>query len=198
MLSRTPLIVAWPYWLVFWTVFVVTFAPEWRLLFRSRQKGPPSAQDAGSIRVILIGNSLAMWGAFAAAFVLPATGMPRRQAAFWTGIALLASGAALRQHCFRMLGGSFTGVVTVRPGQEIVERGAYRRVRHPSYSAAFLIFGGIGLALANWVSLLVPLATSVVVYGYRVRVEERALVGTLGEPYRAYMRRTRRFVPFVF
>ena len=31
----------------------------------------------------------------------------------------------------------------------------------------------------------------------RVRVEEKALLATLGEPYRAYMARTKRFIPFV-
>jgi protein-S-isoprenylcysteine O-methyltransferase Ste14 len=36
-----------------------------------------------------------------------------------------------------------------------------------------------------------------IAYGYRVSVEERALVAVLGDRYRAYMRRTKRFVPFV-
>jgi len=34
-------------------------------------------------------------------------------------------------------------------------------------------------------------------YGYRVYVEERALVKALGEPYKQYMARTWRFVPYV-
>jgi protein-S-isoprenylcysteine O-methyltransferase Ste14 len=33
---------------------------------------------------------------------------------------------------------------------------------------------------------------------YRVRVEEQALSAELGRPYVEYMRRTRRFIPFVF
>jgi protein-S-isoprenylcysteine O-methyltransferase Ste14 len=33
---------------------------------------------------------------------------------------------------------------------------------------------------------------------YRVAVEERALASDLGEPYRAYMLRTRRFLPFLW
>jgi protein-S-isoprenylcysteine O-methyltransferase Ste14 len=197
MPSPRPLIVVWPYWLVFWTVFAVTFAPEWRLVFRTRRKGP-NPQDAGSIRLIMFGNTLAMWGSFVAAFRAPSAAMDHRRTLLWAGVGLLGCGTVLRHHCFRMLGHSFTGVVTVRPEQEVVDRGAYRWIRHPSYSAAFLIFGGIGLALANWISFLIPLVTCAIVYGYRVRVEERALISTLGEPYRSYMRRTRRFVPFVF
>ena len=34
-------------------------------------------------------------------------------------------------------------------------------------------------------------------YAYRIRVEERTLLRTLGDPYRAYMRRTKRLIPFV-
>jgi protein-S-isoprenylcysteine O-methyltransferase Ste14 len=192
------LVATWPYALYFWAIFVGTFLPEWRLYFKTRRTARPGPQDAGSVRIIMIGNTLGSWCAFALAWLWPGAAIVTHQrAAFWMGLTLLVCGAALRRHCFRMLGASFTGAVIVRPDQAVVRRGAYRWVRHPSYSAAFLIMGGIGLALTNWLSLLVMIAMSVVVYGYRVRVEERALVQTLGEPYRDYMRRTKRFVPFV-
>ena len=35
-------------------------------------------------------------------------------------------------------------------------------------------------------------------YTYRISVEEAALVAALGEPYKEYMRRTRRLIPFLF
>ena len=56
---------------------------------------------------------------------------------------------------------------------------------------------GIGLALGNWVSLLVLVLSTMTLYTYRVIVEERALIAVLGEAYRGYMRRTKRFIPFV-
>ncbi len=52
-----------------------------------------------------------------------------------------------------MLGERFTGAVTVRAGQTVVGRGAYCFVRHPSYTAAFLIYLGIGFTLTNGWSL---------------------------------------------
>jgi len=132
------------------------------------------------------------------AFLVPwATMRPHRVSIFWAGIILMLAGTGLRRHCFRMLGSSFTGAVIVRPNQSVVERGAYRWVRHPSYTAGLLIFLGAGLALTNWLSVLTIVIFTVAVYGYRVKVEERELVATLGEPYLAYMRRTKRFVPFV-
>jgi protein-S-isoprenylcysteine O-methyltransferase Ste14 len=113
-----------------------------------------------------------------------------------TGIASLVAGGWLRRHCFRMLGESFTYDVRVRDGQAIVERGAYRYVRHPSYTAGLLLFGGIGLALTNWLSLAATIVLPAAAYAYRISVEERALVETLGSPYVDYMKRTRRLIPF--
>jgi len=193
-----PLMVVWPYAPLFWTTYAWAMLPEWRLLRNTRVAAPAGSQDAGSCRVIVVVDMLAVGLAFALAFCWPATALADlRTAAFWTGVVLLAGGSALRRHCFEMLGGSFTGAVTVRPGQVVVERGAYRWVRHPSYTAGVLMYAGIGLALTNWLSLLVLILAPVMAYAYRVRVEERALVETLGEPYLAYMRRTRRFVPFI-
>ena len=71
-------------------------------------------------------------------------------------------------------------------------------MRHPSYTAGAILFFGIGLALANSISLVVLMGAVAIVYGYRVGVEERALLETIGELYRSYMGRTKRFVPFVF
>ena len=193
-----PLAVVWPYAAVFWATFVWAMLPERRLVAATPAGASAGPQDAGSCRVIVVLNMLGVGLAFALAFGSPATAIfAHRNAAFWAGVALLAGGSALRRHCFAMLGSSFTGAVTVRPGQVVVERGAYRLVRHPSYTAGVLMFAGIGLALTNWLSLLVITVAPVVAYAYRVRVEERALAETLGEPYLEYMRRTKRFVPFI-
>lgn len=86
----------------------------------------------------------------------------------------------------------------MRDGHEVIERGAYRYVRHPSYTAAALIYLGIGLALGNWIAVLIIMAGVALAFGYRVRVEERALLSVIGEPYRDYMARTKRFVPFLW
>ena len=97
-----------------------------------------------------------------------------------------------------MLGGHFRPVVSVTPGQPVIDRGAYHWVRHPSYLASTMVLLGMGLVLTNWISLIplgiVPLG----IVAYHIRVEERALVETLGQPYRDYMTRTKRLIPFLF
>ena len=35
-------------------------------------------------------------------------------------------------------------------------------------------------------------------YSYRMNVEERALLATLGEPYREFMRTRKRVIPFIY
>jgi len=173
------------------------FTPEARIISR-RQESFASPQDAHSKRLIAIGQGGGVFAAFFIAAKMPSASLANPVAWFWIGIVTIVAGSLLRRHCWRMLGSSFTGAVIVKTDQTVVERGAYRYVRHPSYTAGALLFLGIGLALANWMSVVVLLGAVAIVYGYRVDVEERALVGTLGEPYRQYMTRTKRFVPFLF
>jgi len=113
------------------------------------------------------------------------------------GVVLIAAGGVLRRHCFRMLGDSFTFRVRVASNQAIVDRGAYRYVRHPSYTAGLLLMSGIGLALGNWISLISVVVITAAGYVYRIHVEERALLATLGPAYADYMKRTRRVIPFL-
>lgn len=189
------LVFTWPYALVFWAVFLWAFTPEFSIVRRAEERLSP--QDAHSKRVIEAGQGLAALAAFVIAATVPAS-LPHEQWYFGAGVLLVTAGSLLRRHCFRMLGTSFTGAVIVKADQAVVEQGAYRYVRHPSYTAGALLFVGVGMALANWLSLTVLLLSTALVYAYRVRVEETALVTVIGDPYRQYMSRTKRFIPFVF
>ena len=55
----------------------------------------------------------------------------------------------------KTLGRFFTFDVRVVEDQHIVTSGPYKLVRHPSYTGMMLAFAGMGLALGNWLSLLV-------------------------------------------
>jgi hypothetical protein len=51
-----PLPFVWPYWIVFWIVFVWAFSPEYRIVQNARQSATrPDSPDAGSYRVIVFG-----------------------------------------------------------------------------------------------------------------------------------------------
>ena len=184
-----------PFAIPFWIVFFFAFVREGRVI-KGSFASTPTKQDAGTFRALVIGSPLALVAAMAAS-LLPWMTIAWPELAVVLGMALLIAGAVLRRLCFNALGKSFTGTVIVAIDQAIVQHGPYRFVRHPSYTAAFLMFIGIGLALGSWLSLAILFLAHCYLYGRRVAVEERALLDTLGTPYREYMSRTARFIPFV-
>lgn len=111
---------------------------------------------------------------------------------------LVVAGVALRFWSIVSLGPLFKCVIEVAPSQPVVERGPYRLLRHPSYSGSILSGIGFGLALGNWLFLALIAVPAAIGFGHRIRVEEEALLELIGEPYRSYMDRTKRLVPFVF
>jgi protein-S-isoprenylcysteine O-methyltransferase Ste14 len=192
-----PLPYVWPYALLFWGVFLWAFRPEFAIVRRARRE--QTATDSKSLQVILLGGSLAFFVSFPLAWVPALQLAPGHQrAAFWVGVCLIVAGALLRRHCWRMLGASFTGDVRASADQKVVSRGAYRMLRHPSYTAGIMLNAGVGIALGSWGSALLLTAASVAVYLYRIAVEERALVAVIGEPYREFMRTRKRLIPFVY
>jgi protein-S-isoprenylcysteine O-methyltransferase len=185
---------------VFYVALFACFAPEWVGTFFQRPEKGAVKRDRGSHAVLI---AAILVGIFAAFFFinarLPGTTFTWNQPLwFWSGIALMLAGLAFRWYSIRELGRFFTRDVATRPGQTVVESGPYRLIRHPSYSGSLLMFLGTGFAMTNWASLLAVMLGALVGFGWRVHVEEQALCTDLGEPYRDYMRRTRRFVPFVW
>lgn len=193
------LVFVWPYALFFWLIYFWAFAPEFAMVLRSTAPAAASgSQDSGSLRFIVLGMWLGLLISFPIALVkalrfAPSMSLP----AFFIGTGLLIAGSLLRRHCWRILGPNFTGDVRAREDQPVIDRGAYRWVRHPSYTGGILMFAGIGVALANWASLAILIIVSVAVYSYRVAVEEKALLSAIGEPYAAFMRTRKRFIPYV-
>ena len=192
-----PLPFVWPYALPFWIVYFWTFAPEFGIIRRAQRS--VSSTDSKSIQVIMLG----LFAAYFVGFLLAWTpyfhfAATQRLVAFWLGTAMKVYGSLLRRHCWRMLGTSFTGDVQARPDQQVVTRGAYSRLRHPSYTGAILINTGIGIALGSWASAVLLAVASFLVYGYRISVEERALLAAIGEPYREFMSKRKRLIPFVY
>jgi protein-S-isoprenylcysteine O-methyltransferase Ste14 len=127
-----------------------------------------------------------------AATIRPAAGAP------WLGLVLFWCGISLRFWSFRTLGRYFTLVVQTSDDQPVITDGPYRVIRHPSYAGFLLALIGVGLFIGNWwslISLIVAIAGGLV---FRIRVEERALLQTLGDNYRAYAATHKRLVPFIW
>jgi protein-S-isoprenylcysteine O-methyltransferase Ste14 len=116
---------------------------------------------------------------------------------FYPGIVLLILGIILRQWSMLVLGRFFSGAVGTQEGQFVVENGPYKYVRHPSYTGALLILIGLGLAVQSWGAVLVLILLFSLAYGYRMHIEEKALISELGEEYIEYKKRTKRLIPYI-
>lgn len=182
---------------LFWAVFYVWVGAEIFLGWKLRSPAGAVTRDAGS-RFVLIGSIyLGVTIGFALAGAVPSAAFTGgRRPMFYLGIALMLTGLALRWYSIRVLGRSFTFTVATRSDQQVVDAGPYRWVRHPSYTGGLLTIVGVLVCLTNPLCFL-GLASPLVGYAYRIRVEESALVRGLGEPYQSYMRRTKRLIPFL-
>jgi protein-S-isoprenylcysteine O-methyltransferase Ste14 len=196
-----PLAVTWPYALVFWLVEIWVYAPEYRILRQARraQKGVMGETRDVTFRPLVLGQQVVVFLAVLAAFILRRLAMTHfRVAIFVLGLVVSIGGSLMRRHCFRMLGEDFRGAVTVRTGQSVVERGAYRFLRHPSYTAAMLLHIGFALGFTNCATLAVVALGVPPLFIYRIRFEERVLLEEFGPSYAEYMTRTKRLIPGVW
>lgn len=114
------------------------------------------------------------------------------------GVVFFALGLVLRWWAIITLGRFFTVDVVIEKDHEVVERGPFRLVRHPSYAGVLLAFVGFALTLRNWAALLVVLVPIFAAFIHRMNVEEEALGRALGDKYVSYMRRTKRLIPGVY
>lgn len=112
------------------------------------------------------------------------------------GIFLYLGGGALLIWSARHLGKFDTGRVAVAKDHILVETGPYARVRHPGYTATFLLAFAVLLILLN-VLLIFNLVAAAGYFDYRARLEERLLSSKdgFGDQYLSYISRTGRFFP---
>jgi protein-S-isoprenylcysteine O-methyltransferase len=168
------------------------------LLWLKRSGKAAADADRGSLPLIWLVISLSMAAAFSCANALPQLALGASAILRPAGLAVFAAGIIVRWYAILSLGRFFTVNVAIASDHQLVETGPYRRVRHPSYTGALLAFLGLGLCLDNWASLAALMVPVSVVFWWRMRIEEAALLETFGERYRDYMRRTRRLIPFIY
>lgn len=79
----------------------------------------------------------------------------------------------------------------------LVTNGAFKYIRHPMYAALVCLAWGVFLKRFTWLGLALVLAASLLLFLTARRDEEECLA-YFGDAYLAYMRTTKRFVPFLF
>jgi protein-S-isoprenylcysteine O-methyltransferase Ste14 len=114
------------------------------------------------------------------------------------GLCIIWLGLGVRFWAVAVLGRSFRTTVEVEPDQDVVSRGPYRWVRHPSYTGLLLIVVGFGVTTGRWVAAIVCLVAPLAALLWRIHVEEAELERVLGDAYRSYEQGTERLIPHIW
>lgn len=95
----------------------------------------------------------------------------------------------------RSLGINHSATLRIKDRQVLVTDGPYSRIRHPMYSAFYLLHIAVFFLTANWFIGVTWLAGLTITVMLRVKREEEMLLERFGAQYGSYMKRTGRFVP---
>jgi len=168
------------------------------LTITRRSRGTGVRQDRSTLRMLWLVIMISVTAGVYVAVHVRAARLPHGDLCRLIALVLFATGIALRWWAIVTLGRFFTVDVQIAQDHELVERGPFRLVRHPSYTGVLLAFMGFALSLTNWAALLVIMLPISAAFIRRINVEEQALSSALGELYLSYMRRTKRLVPGIY
>ncbi len=172
----------------------------------------PHQRRARRVAIVRDARGLREWALLAVAAmglgVLPgiylATGFPRfaqyqfLPALGWLGTIVFALALWLFHRSHRDLGANWSVTLQVREDHRLVTGGIYARLRHPMYAAFWLWAIAQALLVPNAVAGPAGLVGFGILFALRVGEEERLMLATFGEDYRAYMARTARLVPGIY
>ena len=115
------------------------------------------------------------------------------------GLLLACGGQALRMTAMWTAGSNFTHLVQEhrRDGHDLVERGVYRWLRHPSYCGWFWWSIGTQLVLRNPVCSVAYAVAAHSFFRDRIAFEEATLRDFFGDAYVAYAKRTIIGIPMI-
>ena len=117
--------------------------------------------------------------------------------AHWCGLVAMVTGLWLFWRSHADLGLNWSASLELRKGHEVVQRGVYRRIRHPMYAAIWLFSIAQGLLLNNWLAGWTVVVAFGLMYFVRVPIEEQMMLDQFGQQYQAYMEKTGRVFPIV-
>jgi protein-S-isoprenylcysteine O-methyltransferase Ste14 len=178
---------AWIVFLAYWVIMAFRV----KRTVKRESVGGRLLWVAGGIAAFMLLYGDTHWGVLASRFAGPDTG--------WAlaGAVLTSVGVAIAIWARTILGGNWSGMVTVKQGHTLIRTGPYTVVRHPIYSGLLLAVLGTALALGE-VRGLVAVGVLFVMFLAKSRTEERFMAEQFGREYDNYRRGTHALIPFVF
>lgn len=185
-----------------WVILVVAWYVL-RIPFERKAKKARIVRDEMAIaeRIRL---TISLTGLGIIPFIYVASGFPRwADYAFQPALAvlgILAAVAALIM--FRLthkaLGRNWSVSLQLKDGHKLITDGVYSKVRHPMYTAFWLMALAQALLLPNFVAGFAGIIGFGTLYLLRVKPEEELMLKGFGAEYQAYMERTGRILPKLF
>jgi protein-S-isoprenylcysteine O-methyltransferase Ste14 len=184
--------------IVCWWVFCLTF---WL------RKRPPRAREAKRDWTSLLGLLLQAAGYFcvwafplqAKHFLPVASGSPGVE---WglvvLTVAIAVASTWLVNAAARRLGKQWALAARLVEGHTLIQDGPYRFVRNPIYTGMFGMLLATGLAVTQWIPLLVAMVLFAAGTWIRIRSEERLLREAFGSEFDAYARKVPALIPGVY
>ncbi|UGX86484.1 protein-S-isoprenylcysteine O-methyltransferase [Phyllobacterium meliloti] len=185
-----------------WVIFIVSWYLLRRPFDRRAQRAKLTVDRRKGADTVRLAVSLFGLGIIPALYV--ATGQPRFASyapnPVLIALGILAGIAALI--LFRLthkaLGQMWSVSLQLKQDHKLITTGIYKRLRHPMYSAFWLMALTQALLLPNYIAGLSGLAGFGFLFFLRIGAEERMMEEAFGEEYRQYRARTWRVLPFVY
>ncbi|MBB3773164.1 protein-S-isoprenylcysteine O-methyltransferase Ste14 [Angulomicrobium tetraedrale] len=117
---------------------------------------------------------------------------------FGLGTAVFAFALWLFRRTHEDLGRNWSVTLEIKDEHKLITGGVYRYVRHPMYSAFFLWAVAQLILVPNWIAGPAGIVGFGILYAFRIGKEERMMLDTFGEEYRAYSARTARLLPGIY
>jgi protein-S-isoprenylcysteine O-methyltransferase Ste14 len=177
-------------WLVFVAVWVLAAVSTKRTVYRE------SHSQRLRYWVLLIIACLLIFKGQRLPYPLNLRIIPHAMPIAWAAAVLCIAGLLVALWARVILGSNWSGMVTLKEGHELVERGPYRFVRHPIYSGMLAMFFATALLqrhLAGFAGVLLVFAS----FWIKLAFEEDLMLQQFPERYAAYRQRTKRMIPFV-
>lgn len=180
--------------------YLILWILWWTVTFIGRRKGEDTVYDKGQKMLVIISAIVSIpfliyipvWEY--SDFEGP---IPRDGVLSWAGIILFVSGIIIQSIAMWQLKGFYTVRIGIQPEQKLVTSGLYRFIRHPGYLSYIITIIGIGLSLSSILTLLFVIFI-ILFLVLRIKGEEEMLLKEFGDEYKAYMKRTKKIIPFIY
>jgi len=171
-----------------------------RVHYRRLTSAPSRNTSISRLDTILIGTLIPYEVITLFAYLLFADRFPEFSLALpawlrWLGALLGLTALLLLVWAHHNLGSNFSVSLYIQMQHKLVTGGPYRWMRHPIYTAFYMIHLATFLLTANWLIGITWLTGLTLVIVTRLRREERMLADRFGQEYLAYVRVTGRFLP---